>query len=76
MVSSQLLWFVVASHTYGRGAFYAQRRSIVRLVGAHRSENVGMSNHNRGEKPLRRKPKVSSAMVINGGLGVPKDNPA
>ncbi len=46
----------------------------MRFGGAYGSENVGMSNHNRGEKPLRRKPKVSSAMVINGGLGVPKDN--
>ncbi|OGN27484.1 MAG: hypothetical protein A3A33_04640 [Candidatus Yanofskybacteria bacterium RIFCSPLOWO2_01_FULL_49_25] len=50
---------------------YAARRS-----GAHGGENVGMSNHKRGESPLRRKPKVSSAMSIIGGLGVPKDNRA
>lgn len=44
--------------------------------GAHRGENVGMSNRNPGESPGRRKPKVSSAMAIIGGLGGPKDNPA
>ncbi len=41
-------------------------------TGAVRSENVGMSNHNAGEKPAPRKPKVSSAMAIIGGLGDPK----
>ena len=45
-------------------------------AGALGGENVGMSNRKRGESPLRRKPKVSSAMSIIGGLGVPKDNPA
>ena len=44
----------------------------VRRTGAVRRENVGMSNHNDGEKPSRRKSKVSSAMAINGGLGDPK----
>ncbi|OGN25122.1 MAG: hypothetical protein A2925_02695 [Candidatus Yanofskybacteria bacterium RIFCSPLOWO2_01_FULL_44_22] len=33
-----------------------------------------MSNRKIGERPIRRKPEVSSAMVIIGGLGVPKDN--
>ena len=33
-----------------------------------------MSNHTSGESPDRRKPKVSSAMSIIGGLAVPKDN--
>ena len=33
-----------------------------------------MSNHKRGETPRRRKPKVSSAMSITGGLGVTKRN--
>jgi len=42
--------------------------------GAFRGENVGMSNRKSGENPDRRKPKVSSAMSITGGLGVPKDN--
>ncbi len=40
--------------------------------GASRSENVGTSNRNRGEIPLRRKTKVSFALVINEGLGGPK----
>ena len=44
--------------------------------GALGSENVGMSNRKSGESPDRRKPEVSSAMVISGGLGVPKRNPA
>ena len=35
-----------------------------------------MSNRKSGERPDRRKPKVSSAMAIIGGLGVPKCNPA
>ena len=43
--------------------------------GALGGENVGMSNHNPPENGGRRKPKVSSAMSIIGGLGVPKDNP-
>lgn len=33
-----------------------------------------MSNRKSGESPDDRKPKVSSAMVVSGGLGVPKDN--
>ena len=45
---------------------------VARPGGASRRENVGMSNHNDGEKPSRRKTKVSSAMAINGGLGDPK----
>lgn len=36
-----------------------------------RSENVGMSNHNPGKIPGRRKPKVSLAMYIIQGLGDP-----
>ena len=43
-------------------------------AGALGGENVGMSNRKSGESPDRRKPKVSSAMSIIGGLGVPKDN--
>ena len=44
----------------------------MRLAGAVRSENVGMSNHNAGEIPAHRKPKVSLAMTIIQGLGGPK----
>ena len=33
-----------------------------------RKENVGMSNDNNGEKPLHRKTKVSTAMLIIRGL--------
>ena len=53
-----------------------QRRPTVKSTGALRRENVGMSNRKSGESPDRRKPEVSSAMAIIGGLGVPKDNPA
>ena len=41
-------------------------------AGALRSKNVGTSNHNRGEIPLRRKIKVSLAMKISQGLVGPK----
>lgn len=36
-----------------------------RFIGEVRKANVGMSNDNAGEKPARRKVKVSSAMLIN-----------
>ena len=42
------------------------------FAGAYRSENVGTSNHNAGESPARRKPKVSLAMMISQGLVGPK----
>ena len=45
-------------------------------TGALRRENVGMSNHKSCEIQDRRKPEVSSAMSIIGGLGDPKRNPA
>ena len=56
--------------------FEPQRRSTVKLTGAFRRENAGVSNRKTGESPVRRKPKVSSAMAIIGGLGVPKRNHA
>ena len=40
--------------------------------GVCRSKNVGTSNHNAGEKPARRKTKVSLAMLISQGLVGPK----
>ena len=48
----------------------------MKFAGALGRENVGMSNRNISENEIRRKPKVSSAMSIIGGLGGPKDNPA
>ena len=44
---------------YGRGAFCGRGRSSVRDSGAHRKANVGISNDKTGEKPVRRKTKVS-----------------
>jgi hypothetical protein len=41
-------------------------------AGAFGSKNVGTSNHNMGENPIRRKIKVSFAMKINEGLVGPK----
>jgi hypothetical protein len=41
-------------------------------AGALRSKNVGTSNHNAGEKPARRKIKVSLAMIVSQGLVGPK----
>ncbi len=43
--------------------------------GAFRSKNVGTSNHNAGEKPARRKTKVSLAMIVSQGLVGPKGMP-
>ena len=42
-------------------------------AGALRSKNVGTSNHNRGEKPLRRKNKVSLSTIVGEGLVGPKE---
>ena len=42
-------------------------------AGASRSKNVGTSNHNRGEKPRRRKIKVSFATIVDEGLVGPKE---
>ena len=44
------------------------RRRIVRSAGGIRSANVDVSNDNAGEKPARRKPKVSCATLIGAGL--------
>ena len=40
----------------------------MRYAGAITKENVGISNDNAGEKPARRKTKVSAAMLISCGL--------
>ena len=53
-----------------------QRRPTVKSTGALGRENVGMSNRKSCESQDRRKPEVSSAMSIIGGLGDPKRNPA
>ncbi len=42
------------------------------FTGACRSENVGTSNRNTGENPVRRNPKVSVAMEVSYGLVGPK----
>ena len=44
----------------------------MKIGGALRSENVGMSSKNAGEIPAHRKPKVSWAMQISSGLVGPK----
>ena len=49
----------------GRGAFHRRRSGIVRFRGAYGKANVGISNDKRGEKPLHRKTKVSSATLIS-----------
>lgn len=46
----------------------------MRLGGAERRENVGMSNRKSDEISDHRKPKVSLAMVVIQGLGGPKFN--
>ena len=37
------------------------------------SKNVGTSNHNAGEKPARRKNKVSLSTIVGEGLVGPKE---
>ena len=60
---------MVGEHSLGAEAVLA------RDGGAQGRENVGTSNHNAGESPAGRKPKVSWAMTISPGLGGPKSNP-
>ena len=43
----------------GRGAFQLRRRHGVSRAGAFGKANVGISNDKAGEKPARRKTKVS-----------------
>jgi hypothetical protein len=56
------------SNVLGRGAFYHQRRCVVRHAGEDRKANVGISNDKTGEKPVHRKAKVSYSMLIRVGL--------
>ena len=51
------LW--VECKFYGRGAFQRQRSYDVSCGGASGKANVGISNDKAGEKPARRKDKVS-----------------
>ena len=55
----------------GRRAFLSQRSFVARRSGAARSENVGMSSAHPRKNRGPQKPKVSSAMFVNGGLGGP-----
>jgi hypothetical protein len=43
------------------------RRCVVKHAGGIRSANADISNDKAGEKPARRKPKVSCAMLISAG---------
>ena len=52
----------------GRGAFPVGRSWIVRTSGLLGSENADISNVKMGEKPIRRKSKVSWARFILLGL--------
>ena len=53
----------------GRRAFHALRRRTVRTAGAdHGREYAGISNDKTGEKPVRRKSKVSWGRLIRPGL--------
>jgi hypothetical protein len=44
------------------------RRCVVKHAGGIRSANADMSNDKGGERPPRRKPKVSCATLIGAGL--------
>ena len=55
----------------GRRASSGRRRSSVSAAGVLWSEYAGISNDKTDEKSVRRKPKVSWAMVIIPGLGGP-----
>ena len=52
------LWIGAIGAT-GRGAFQRRRRCLARDAGVSGKANVGISNDNPGEKPGRRKTKVS-----------------
>jgi hypothetical protein len=60
------LWVLI--NQGGRGAFHAGGSGIERGRGRHGSDYVGMSSGKTGEKPVRRKPKVSVAMLFSHGL--------
>ena len=51
------------------------RRATVRTPGRGSSEYVGMSSETTGEKPVRRKSKVSWGRLIRPGLVGPKPRP-
>ena len=61
--------------------FALEERSVLRRSpdvsrdGAFRSENGGISNCNKSENLLHRKPKVSPATLFDGGLAGPKARP-
>jgi hypothetical protein len=59
----------------GRGAFYMLRSYTERSGGAYRSEYAGISSDKRDENSLRRKSKVSWAMLVIPGLVGPKARP-
>ena len=48
------------------------RRCVVTHAGGIRSANADMSNDKAGEKPARRKPKVSCSTFIGEGESAPK----
>ena len=56
-----MLCILVGERSVGR------RRYIERCIGGIRSENADMSNDNIGEKPIRRKSKVSCSTLIGAG---------
>lgn len=62
------IYLFFKNYIYGRGALYEHWSNIVKYYGVNTKENVGISNDNIGEKPIHRKTKVSSAMLINWGL--------
>jgi len=52
--------------------FLRAEAGLVRAGGAQGRENVGMSNRKACKNRAPRKPKVSSATKVGGGLGDPK----
>ena len=59
-VTDPFIW-MVEEHSIGL------RRCTARYAGGIGRENVGMSNEKAGEKPARRKPKVSRGRLIRSG---------
>ena len=57
----------VDSEMSGRGAFPLHRSRSASDCGAMGSENAGVSSDKTGEKPVRRKPKVSCPRIIRAG---------
>ena len=59
----------------GRGAFHGRLKGNREVPGRRGRDDAGMSTRDKGENPLRRKPKVSWGRLVHPGLVGPKPRP-